>query len=289
MNSKMRVLQIGFGSFGKHHTTSLLDAGVEVLVYDPYLDLMPPSVIKIEALGDIKCKVFDLIIVAINSSSHIGTLELLKSHNITADKVIVEKVPDNTIDGITCVDDNVYVNFPRRYYPFYQKLREISLSRDSIQSISIKGGNNSMLCNALHYIDIFEYLTDSPINSIGCDLDDVFLAKRVGFYEATGEVNCSNKNASLFIQNDRSTRSNTVLVQFSSGSLLQFSERDGILVNDSGYSFPFPIVINQSALTIRYLDNILLPRLNDFRKTNTAYISSLVGKIPVVDGRVLVT
>ena len=64
-----------------------------------------------------------------------------------------------------------WVNCYRRYCPFYRELKdELKGSRHIIAKIT--GGNHGLGCNAIHYVDLFCYLKDSPVSEISGEFLD---------------------------------------------------------------------------------------------------------------------
>lgn len=65
-----------------------------------------------------------------------------------------------------------WVNCPRRYYPFYVQLHE-ELQGTAPVIVQVSAGNRGLGCNAIHYVDLFEYLTGRlPVSIDGALLLD---------------------------------------------------------------------------------------------------------------------
>lgn len=83
-----------------------------------------------------------------------------------------------------------WVNCPRRYYPFYHQLHGDLGGRAPV-IVQVSTGNRGLGCNAIHYVDLFEYLTGRIPGSIdGGLLSDGVQKNRRGaeFVEFSGTL-----------------------------------------------------------------------------------------------------
>ncbi|EAL5462301.1 dehydrogenase, partial [Campylobacter coli] len=87
-------------------------------------------------------------------------------------------------NGIRC-----WVNHTRRMFPFYRKIREY-LKDSKYFSFSVSGGGWGIACNALHFLDCIEFLSQSKIDFIDfSNLNKVlYPSKREGFLELNGLI-----------------------------------------------------------------------------------------------------
>jgi len=73
-----------------------------------------------------------------------------------------------------------WVNCPRRYYPFYHELHR-DLGGSAPMIVQVAAGNRGLGCNAIHYVDLFEYLTGRlPVSLDGTLLSDGVQRNRRG-------------------------------------------------------------------------------------------------------------
>jgi predicted dehydrogenase len=73
-----------------------------------------------------------------------------------------------------------WVNCPRRYYTFYERLRQ-DLRADAPVVMKVSAGDRGLGCNAIHYLDIFHYLTGRlPASLSGAFLSPEVKANRRG-------------------------------------------------------------------------------------------------------------
>lgn len=138
---------------------------------------------------------FDLVIIATNSDVREQVVfQLVENHKIGY--LVLEKVLFQEADAYYRVGEilNKYqipawVNHPRRMFESYKEVKSL-FSPHSQKVMQVVGGNWGLGCNALHYLDLFTYLTDSRLKTLETDLIDneLFSGKRKGFIEFTGTI-----------------------------------------------------------------------------------------------------
>jgi hypothetical protein len=62
------------------------------------------------------------------------------------------------LGALAASDAKGWVNCPRRYYTFYDRLRR-DLRGVAPVTMKVSAGDRGLGCNAIHYVDIFHYLT----------------------------------------------------------------------------------------------------------------------------------
>ncbi|WP_455949359.1 Gfo/Idh/MocA family oxidoreductase [Helicobacter pullorum] len=127
-------------------------------------------------------------------------LQQKKVKNLVLEKVLFQKEQEYEIIE-KCLEKekvNCWVNHPRRMLSFYQKIREEIKGCSNI-ALSVVGGNWGVGCNALHFLDLFEFLTRDKVQSIDCSqLDQImYESKRNGFYEFNGAI-CGKSPKGIF-------------------------------------------------------------------------------------------
>jgi predicted dehydrogenase len=137
----------------------------------------------------------DFVIIATNSKVRLAVIEeLVRVSKVTY--LILEKVLFPSIQEYDLALDMVnehgiqcWVNHPRRMYEDYKKLKE-HFVKDKTYLFQLVGSSWGLACNGLHFIDLFEYLTDSSLFSISCEnlnphpID----SKRGGYLEFEGTI-----------------------------------------------------------------------------------------------------
>ena len=97
-------------------------------------------------------------------------------------------------------DASGWVNTNRRYFPFYQKLKNIIDLNNNLE-IVITTGNEGLGSNAIHFIDLFLWLKNSNDISLIGDLTDKLYSNKRGnqYYEFSGTISGKISNSILKI------------------------------------------------------------------------------------------
>lgn len=120
--------------------------------------------------------------------------ELLNRNKVKA--MILEKVLAQNcvqIDQIEqCLSGNnqVWVNTPRRLMSWHKSIRSQLVSDESSPlQVRVSGGSWGLACNAIHFIDLVAWWTQSTVKFINPEgLDSWVSSKRAGFYEVFGTL-----------------------------------------------------------------------------------------------------
>ncbi|QDG37704.1 hypothetical protein FJN14_04230 [Alteromonas mediterranea] len=284
----MKVLIIGAGGFGKYHSLSLSQHDNELIVVDPSLEarstvnkLLNRKSKSYSNLAAVDSAIpFDFCIIATSANIRVEQLLAVKRKFLVR-KYLLEKVIINSIgdsEKLQTLDmKNIYVNYARRCYPFYQYLKN-ALNHIEALDIYIEGGDNALLCNAMHYIDLYEYITSSNITSVNTCLYGFKNAKRKGYVDAKGVIRAKSRIGSVVINNDGDSTKNVITIMSEENVLLQYLERDGILLDNIGLQWTTNIVVDQSALTQTQLAKNLeeCAQLAEALPTNKMFIEALL-------------
>ncbi len=177
----MNFLTVGFGNMGCRHTQSLLNsfASSNFWVLEPSEDTFLINCEKIGALPErfkrinVLDELNENIDFAIVATSAFPRFEIVKSLlNNGVKKILVEKVVFQSglqFKEIAILSKlngaEVYCNFVNRYFPNYQLIKAKHNSGKII--MNVLGGDFGLGCNALHYIDLFEFLTGNSAYLVG--------------------------------------------------------------------------------------------------------------------------
>ena len=213
-----KCLLIGAGQLGSRHLQGLIKnlTQLEIYVLDP-----SENSIKIakerekeiihthkvvyaqswEKLPDY----FELVIIATNANIREHVIyKLLEKHKV--DFLILEKVIFQELAAYQRVHDllvqnNVitYVNHPRRMFESYINIKT-KLDLNTTGVYNVVGGNWGLGCNALHFLDLFVYLSGKKLKEINVhSIDDKILeSSRKGFVEFTGTLTGHLSDSSFF-------------------------------------------------------------------------------------------
>lgn len=296
---KFRILVCGCGKLGTRYLQGILNFNCksEVYVYDvssesinfsrtnlqdypnPYLH----KLIFSNNLFDLP-KEFDLIIISTTAKGRSSLIEMLNT-KFNIKRWLIEKVLAQSTEEINLIQEtlkyknSVFVNTPRRAWTLYSKLKLLLTHNSPKQMIIV--GNFGIACNAIHFIDLFAWLTDEKLISINCDNLDKFWveSKRADFWEVNGIIIANfSKGSSLIIDSKLSNEefkislidSNEYLVDEDSGKI---HENGKLIIKENT-----PL---QSELTPIIVDSILnkdlcnLPHLRDSASLHKTFLDSL--------------
>lgn len=176
----LKVLIVGFGSIGSRHAQSLLTSELikKVYVFDPSDESFRNSLLRINAdenqisridsFSSLKDNVPDFVVLSSTASSRFDHFVQLAEMGVR--KFFVEKIVFQSIaqfqKAISMIEANqilTFCNFANRYYPNYQDIKN-HIGNETIQ-MRITCGDIGLATSAIHYMDLFEYLSDSSIES----------------------------------------------------------------------------------------------------------------------------
>lgn len=148
----------------------------------------------------------DLCIIATNADIRAAVTKQLvfkkNVRNILFEKVLFQRIFDynHIYDLLTSKHINAWVNFPRRYFPFYQRLKEI-LNKEESVSIHAQTGDSGIVTGSIHLLDLLVYLNhDSPVLSSANFLHSKMITtKRNGFFELAGTISFELENGARII------------------------------------------------------------------------------------------
>jgi len=137
----------------------------------------------------------DLAIVATTAERRVEIVEELLA--IGCRRFLLEKIVCQSEQQYSALvanlrrhDAKAWVHCPRRYYPLYQALQSVAAD-DPFLSLKVTGGDLGLGCNAIHFVDLFAYLTGRPGPALnGSLLDDAVVPsrRRSGVVEFSGTI-----------------------------------------------------------------------------------------------------
>lgn len=224
---------------------------------------------------------FDLTIVATtanNRSDIIINLIEKKHKNFLIEKIVCQssKEYESIMQKINDYNCNAWVNLGRRYFPAYQEIQSV-FKNSSKLSMSVTGGDFGLATNALHYIDLFSWLSGSyEVSLDGELLSDSILPNKRGdeFVEFTGIIGGKTQNC-VFTLNDCHMIGMPQIITISDGIkkiIIDETNEKTLFINvQKQISFKLDIASN---LNTRIIDDILddndciLPTLNDSKSAH---------------------
>lgn len=211
MKTVKKIALIGAGQLGSRHLQALakIDIPVILQLVDPNTDSLKVAqerYLEIPANHNIQRIDFftgidnlnanlDLCIIATNADVRFKVFQKLVSKKKIA-HIVFEKIlfqSDQQFEDAKKLlnqnDISCWVNCARRMFPIYNQIKEI-MAEDSKINIQISGGDWSLACNAVHFIDLLAFLSrDTSYKLDVTDLDPkIWQSKRKGFIEVTGKI-----------------------------------------------------------------------------------------------------
>ena len=121
---------------------------------------------------------------------------------------------------------NIFVNCARRLNEFYKKISDVDFGTENIK-MEVSGNSWSMGCNSIHFVDLFNYLTNLTPKKWENNLDDkIIKSKRSGFIEFTGELFSKDKNGNQLRLISNRKLNSSLVIKISNSKLKYTIEED---------------------------------------------------------------
>jgi hypothetical protein len=212
-------LIIGAGQLGSRHLQGLIKAteSQKIFVIDPSLESLE---IAKQRANEINHSIeinyltswsslpieFDLVIVATGASVRSQIAKNLLG-NYVVKNLILEKILFQDIKSYEDIKQLIqetktatWVNHPRRLTKHYGAIKKEIASTGEKVVFNVIGSNWGLACNALHFIDLCSFLTNSEVYQLDMDWlnSEIKESKRVNNVEFTGTIKGLMKNKSVF-------------------------------------------------------------------------------------------
>ncbi len=214
------MLVVGCGNVGSRHLQSLvrLPFPLNITVIEPNLNSQRIAKSRLDKSNsaDKKIswfrsmleseKVFDLVIVATSAGDRKNILDRLLEHGnkrFLIEKMVCQSKQDyeELMNKVKAKDAVGWVNTNRRCFPFYRKIKD-NIDPDEKLQISIIAGNGGLGSNAIHFVDLFLWFTNSSTISLNGKFltDKLYPSKRKNEYlEFSGTIIGRNSDSILTI------------------------------------------------------------------------------------------
>lgn len=212
----MNVLVVGFGMMGCRHVQALLQnkEKFKVHVLEPSAENVETNTARIGAkredcswyttLSDVP--LVDIAIVATSSAPRFNIVKALIESGckfFLLEKIVFQSTDqfNEIMELMTANGVKAYCNFVNRYFEAYNEIKQ-ELNADTHLEILVYGNAFGLGCNAIHYIDIFQYLTANnnlSIDSSAVSKIDIENRRGNQYNEFTGTLKLNNSMGRLTI------------------------------------------------------------------------------------------
>ena len=225
----LNIIIIGFGNIGFRHFQSLMNQKEKsnIIIVDHNIK-NKKKIAKVrntkkhiitfdDKLSSYKL-VFDFAIIATNSDVRLKVISKLIDLNkikfLLIEKMVTYKIEEyQKITKILKKNKIItYVNFIRREFLFYSKLK--TLLKNDLFRITINYSNLGLCSNSIHFLDLFCLLTG--VNNIQLKknllYNNIYRSKRNGFFEFKGSLVFISAKGHELVINDRINQLNKNLI-----------------------------------------------------------------------------
>ena len=144
---------------------------------------------------------FDVAIIATNSEHRIEAIEILLAQGtkyFLLEKVVFQSTAEFQKANVLFQNHKAraWVNCPRRLYSHYKELQKMLSGEEEI-FMTVTGTNWGLGCNAIHFLDLFAFLTGNSEDLVGDGsglYPGYFESKRAGYFEINGQLRWLSSN-----------------------------------------------------------------------------------------------
>ena len=234
-----QVAIIGAGQLGSRHLQGLKVAASPLTIYvvdssQESLKVAKERYESVPAIGE-KEAVFtddinqlpsklDFAVVATSSKPRASIVKLLLNHSVVnyliLEKVLFTKLEDyDEIESLLRTREvKCWVNCPRRMFGSYQEIKK-NLSYSEPINMEYIGKEWGLCCNAMHFIDIFMYLTGEESYTLDTNGIEpgIIDSKRNGYVEMNGTLSLTTLKGNTLKLTSSKSLQNTPYVDIKNG------------------------------------------------------------------------
>ncbi|MDA9043202.1 Gfo/Idh/MocA family oxidoreductase [Pseudomonadales bacterium] len=275
------IVLIGAGELGSRHLQSLVRIGPATKI--TVLELSEDAVLlarermsEIAEISDFVAKVefvkaleqlpasIDLAVIATGAAPRMDILRRLLVHS-RVKYMLLEKVLFQNLDEyeeasvlLENLGIEAWVNCPRRMFNGYGALK-LQLDLKQPIEMRVKGGEWGLACNAIHYIDIFAFLTGSCVQSVDVENleSTIYPSKRSGYVEFFGSMSVQFENGHKLVLDCSHDQTACLISIVDSEGLYDIDESSGMVLKNAQKTNITIISINQSDLTQVFAEQVL--------------------------------
>lgn len=253
--TKQNIAIIGAGQLGSRHLQGLKTASSPLAItvvdssdeslkiakerYDA-VDIVGEKAIQYVNTIESLPEQLDLVIIATSSKPRASIVKNLLNHSsvryLILEKVLFTQLSDYDEIETLLKKKNVrcWVNCPRRMFGSYSMIKDSIDYTHPIQ-MEYMGKDWGLCCNAMHFIDVFMYLTQDKtftINTEGIE-PNIYESKRPGYIEMYGKLHITTESGDELILSCLSSIDQTARVEIKNGmNYFALDEISGKLLKD---------------------------------------------------------
>ena len=312
-----RIGLIGAGQLGSRHLQSLVSLGpcAEIFVVEPNGDAIETAAIRVaeatqnltqasvvhfsESISSLPQKLdFCIISTAAKSRCYLfeEIVQQVEVKNFMLEKVLFQDLAsyEHARHLVKDYHLKVWVNCPRRLFEGYARLK-MYIQQETPWTMTISGGQWGMACNAIHFIDLFSFLTERALEHLGTDAlhSELFESQRLGYVELKGSLLADfDRGHQLIMSCDDTDEPLQIRLQSAKTEVTIREDLDSITILNKGQApVHFPVSLrHHSELTASTVQNILsfgscqLPTLQESSQLHYPLIRDLLAFYRTLSG-----
>lgn len=207
------IVVVGAGQLGSRHlqALALMPGPARLFVVEPsaeararaesrYAEVRSPASARpsfLDQTSELPSGI-DAAVIATNADARLAALKTLLSgrrvRHVILEKVLFPSVADldEAGDLLDRAAAKAWVNCPRRLWPVYREMKDLLAGKRPFR-LEVAGPQWGLGSNAVHFLDLFQFLTGTTpdLDASGLDAEPV-ASKRPGFLELTGTLRGSS-------------------------------------------------------------------------------------------------
>lgn len=280
-----KIVIIGAGSIGSRHLQAIKKVNIKIEIYvldksDASLKVAKSRYMEIKSnnniskivftnkISDLPKSIYLLISATTASVRYVSTksiLDLCVVKFIIFEKFLFSKVQEVNKMRQILKDNNIkaWVNCNYQTIPFFKNNEYFNSTK---LSMIVHGGNWAFASSAIHFIELFCYLTKEKISEIEFDLlgEKVLVSKRSKYHEFGGTLTAKTKGGDFLVIESKKDSKKPLYLDLSNSdylfrleiskriaSLTDFKKKDS---QTKSFKLKFPM---QSELSNLYLEEIV--------------------------------
>lgn len=305
-NSIIQILIVGTGQLGSRHLQGILNQPIKAKIYlfdknedsikialdranEVFYDQKSIEIVILKSMNEIPKHLHFCIIATTVQPRFQIFKSLISNHSI--DYFILEKllfadeVEYLSFNQLYSQQTNIFINCPRRMFKDYKKLKR-KIGDEEIISISVDGHDWNLASNAIHFLDLIQFITDSEINlDFGCrESLHLINGKREGSKELRGKIRGNCGKVSFEMTSSEIKKDLVICFNIRNGQSIILNETKGTVKynlnhfsSENNFNLPYQSELSGSIIN-QLIENKQcdLPNLSNVYNLHKDYHSFLV-------------